>query len=559
MSFHIWESPDGRRVLFTRRVVRDLRARAIESFLALPRRGIEIGGVLFGEAAGEDLQIAGFEESPCEHRYGPSFALSANDRKKLDELLAHRGDGPRVIGYFQSFASREPSIEEADEAFVRDHFPTGDFAYLMLEPLTADECVARFRFFRDGQLLPEMEEPPFAFDFRQMPAAEVPSEPAAFTEATTARQPLEETPAPAPNGSGRAEEFEPEPGRWSPAAEPARTSATLSAAATARQLAGDETYRWTEEPQPLTTAPPISVAEPASEAPKLTAAPAAETPRRTADSQLKSVVLPAVLPERRSAVSRWAEEPERRTSRGWMAAAVCLAIALGSAGVYKLWSMATAPRWMELHLDARRVGSQLVVTWDGNAPGALDGTRGLLAVREKDAHREIPLDARQLREGTYTYVPFHGDVELRLILYRKGLGVAGDALRVEAIPEPVPASEVLTPDAADRSATPQEPPSQPATARAVSGPSAVHEVQPPIPEGIRSRITDRIVIPVEVEVSAQGRVTRATPETQAGDGLRRYLGEQAQRAARQWRFTPARTKDGERVAARTTVQFVFTP
>jgi len=68
------------------------------------------------------------------------------------------------------------------------------------------------------------------------------------------------------------------------------------------------------------------------------------------------------------------------------------------------------------------------------------------------------------------------------------------------------------------------------------------------------------VIPVRVQVSAQGRVTQAVPETSydAG-GLNRYLSEQAQKAARLWRFTPARTAKGIRTSSYTTLQFVFTP
>src|SRR5689334_22004784 len=100
VSFHSWESKDGRRVLFSSAVLRDLRARSIESFLALPRRGLEIGGLLFGQPGTAELRIEGFEEVPCEHRYSPSFALSASDRKRVEELLAQRrGDTLRPIGF----------------------------------------------------------------------------------------------------------------------------------------------------------------------------------------------------------------------------------------------------------------------------------------------------------------------------------------------------------------------------------------------------------------------------------------------------------------------------
>jgi hypothetical protein len=48
-------------------------------------------------------------------------------------------------------------------------------------------------------------------------------------------------------------------------------------------------------------------------------------------------------------------------------------------------------------------------------------------------------------------------------------------------------------------------------------------------------------------------------EPQAAGGVNRYLAEQAQKAARLWRFTPARTARGTRTSSSTTLQFVFTP
>jgi hypothetical protein len=120
----------------------------------------------------------------------------------------------------------------------------------------------------------------------------------------------------------------------------------------------------------------------------------------------------------------------------------------------------------------------------------------------------------------------------------------------------VPSPEAQPVASADRSA-PIETPAEPESVAVP--PSAVHEVQPQIPEGIRSRLAEQVVIPVEVEVNERGRVVRAVAETRNADGVRRYLAERAQKAAREWRFTPARTKAGEHVAASKTIEFVFAP
>jgi hypothetical protein len=173
-------------------------------------------------------------------------------------------------------------------------------------------------------------------------------------------------------------------------------------------------------------------------------------------------------------------------------------------------------------------------------------------VTDGDTHRDIALDPGQIRAGKYTYAPLHGDIGLRLILYAKDLGVAGDAVRVAALPNTAVARE-------NRPQTEVGPAPPASASRVAVPPSTVHEVQPRIPGGVRSRIRGRVEIPVEVEVSGRGRVVRAVAETQTGDSVRRYLAEQAQKAALQWRFRPARTRSGARVPASTTIRFVFTP
>jgi hypothetical protein len=459
-------------------LVRELRARAIEGFVSLPKRGVEIGGILFGHMRGESVQIEGFEEAPCEHRYGPSYALSDADRARLSELLAQRQGGGSlpVAGFFRSFTSREPLIEAADEEFVREHFPHGDFLFLMLQPLSPQSCVASFRLFREGELLPESEHPPFAFDPAQMePGESAVTAPAAPTAPTP---PVLEVPAP----------VLPPPYR-----------------------ARDEGPRWAEETSERTVKPP--------------------------------------------ARSRW-----------WLPVAICLISGIGGAVIYELWNVAREPRWVELHLDARPAGRQLDVSWDANAPRAVNATRALLGVTDGGEHHDIELTPAQMRAGKYSYTPAHGDIALRLILYGKGVGVAGDAVHVTAIPNVVETaatdgtpSNATAAASADRAAPPAETVTPPTSARPAVLPSTVHEVQPRIPAGIRSRLQGEVVIPVIVQVNEKGRVTGAAAAVRGGDGLHRYLAEQAEKAARQWRFTPAKTSRGTRVASSKTVHFVFEP
>ena len=100
----------------------------------------------------------------------------------------------------------------------------------------------------------------------------------------------------------------------------------------------------------------------------------------------------------------------------------------------------------------------------------------------------------------------------------------------------------------------------PVTPTSAAAPAAsVPEVQPVVSEGIRSRIQSRVEIPVKVQVDEGGRVTSAAAEKKRLNGLHRYLAELAEKAARQWRFTPSKSRDGVAVTSSRTLTFVFTP
>jgi hypothetical protein len=467
MPFLAWESPqDGRHILLSEPAVSKLRRLAIDGWIALPRRGIEVGGILVGESRMGDIQIETWEEVLCEHRYGPSYALSPADREALSDLLKERPAGTsQVVGFFRSFTSRDPMIEEADEAFVGEHFPEGDFVYLMLQPRSPLECLATFRFFHDGRLMPETEDPPFAFDPSKMRSMQ-----------PRVEEPVVEEPVLEQNADRNVD----------------------------------------QNAEPLLLLPPSHRAR--MEAEEIHTAPV-------------------------------------RHSRWLSPALVCLASVLAGALIYQTWLAPREPHWTDLRLDARPAGELLEVTWDPQAPRALHASRGLLSVTNGAQRREILLNAEQILAGKYSYGPSHGDVALRLSLYKDDRGVAGEMARVSSVPSaPGPVAPAVRPGEADRAATAPEP----SVGMAVA-PSAVSEVQPTIPAGIRSRLTGQVVIPVLVKVNDQGAVVKADAEKQGRDGLRNYLADQARKAAMAWKFTPARSKAGTNIAGVKTIRFVFAP
>lgn len=141
---------------------------------------------------------------------------------------------------------------------------------------------------------------------------------------------------------------------------------------------------------------------------------------------------------------------------------------------------------------------------------------------------------------------------------------AGTQLTDRQDPLPAPAPPLPAPPVRPPEALPETPP-PPVVARrpaakppeAAVPPQLVHQVQPGVPEGIRARIEDRLIVPVKVRVSASGRVVDARAEP-GSPGLYSYLAGYAVRAARQSRFLPARTRNGAPAEGERTIYFHFT-
>jgi CheY-like chemotaxis protein len=218
----------------------------------------------------------------------------------------------------------------------------------------------------------------------------------------------------------------------------------------------------------------------------------------------------------------------------WVATLTCLMLGMGGGAAYELWSLErgqhaghqTAPplgeqaRWTDLHLDVRPANGTLEISWAAGAVRELGANGGALTVTDGGTPHEIELSAKQVASGEYTLRPVHTDIAVRLVLSAGGRPVASDSMRV-AIGDN-PRAETAVPVA---SAQPAAGPGS-----AVVPPASVHEVQPAIPEGIRSRLAESVVIPVQVKVSERGRVLSAQAEDQGVDGLHRYLAELAQKA-----------------------------
>ncbi len=119
------------------------------AFKRVPRRGLEVGGILLGRADRRHdtttFWLEGFESIESEHRSGPSYVLSEPDFVILKEALTKKGAAS--IGIFRSQTrSQQLQLEEADGKLFEKCFAGGEALFLLACPV-----VARAAFFvRDG-------------------------------------------------------------------------------------------------------------------------------------------------------------------------------------------------------------------------------------------------------------------------------------------------------------------------------------------------------------------------------------------------------------------------
>jgi len=139
------EYPDG--------VLDQIRLAVVDAFFAIPRGGLEIGGVLFGRYRDGLLRIEAFRMLACEHAAGPSFTLSEADHVRLRDLLSSAAtEGLQPVGWFRSRTRSEISLCDADAALHDAYFPEPWQAMLVLRPEITRPTRAAFFARVDGLL-----------------------------------------------------------------------------------------------------------------------------------------------------------------------------------------------------------------------------------------------------------------------------------------------------------------------------------------------------------------------------------------------------------------------
>jgi len=335
------------------------------AFKRIPRRGLEIGGVLLGRAERKQdsttFWIEGFAAVESEHRSGPSYVLSESDLGHLQEEIYRNSSAS--IGIFRSQTRSEQLVlQEPDTALLERYFDPGDSLFLMVGPVPGKAAL----FLRTNGNVSGVHEFPLASLTSVLKGAP-----------NLRSQETDPLPIPVPEIRGAV----------------TRVVSQLDAPKIEMQIASD---------------PPLD--RPAALPPLITHEPALEAPEKKDVEPIETVL--SVKPAGASGVRRGP----------WILAAALAVLLVTAALSVRSYSAprtaAPARSALEyIQLGVEREGSSLRVRWDGNSPTLRDATRAVLHVQDGDIQVDRILTASELSAGSAAYEPKNSDLAFRLDVY----------------------------------------------------------------------------------------------------------------------------------------------
>lgn len=183
-------------------LIEDLSLATIEALKSVPKRGLEIGGILLGRIniATSTIVIEDFEPLDSEHLHGPSWLLSPKDRSVLRQAVARLRDRPSPkpgpVGFYRS-QTRDAALDfnDQDNVLVRETFSNQSAVSLLVRPSLAEPSVARLGI-KAGDLLQPVAVFPFHAGVLRKDGFQIVEDLAAVTTTSGQPEPVD-NPAPA--------------------------------------------------------------------------------------------------------------------------------------------------------------------------------------------------------------------------------------------------------------------------------------------------------------------------------------------------------------------------
>jgi len=150
----VWTVPTFRwRIVCPALLLDELRQHALEGLRRVPRRGLEVGGILLGRRTASEIHLQAWRPIYCEHAYGPGFRLSERDFERLEADLQHYTTDPElagleVVGWFRSHTRDGVCLTAEDLELYQRCFPEPWQVALVIRPHLYEPARAGF-FFRE--------------------------------------------------------------------------------------------------------------------------------------------------------------------------------------------------------------------------------------------------------------------------------------------------------------------------------------------------------------------------------------------------------------------------
>lgn len=142
-----------------------------EGFRALPRRGLETGGLLIGVRKDVGTQVVveinDFEPIESEHAAGPSYLLSDVDRRLLEAKISAHEAGAHsdaIVGFYRSHTRRDFAITMEDAALFSSYFRKSSDVFLLIKSNDGAAPTGGFIIREGGRVVSYSPYLDFAFD-----------------------------------------------------------------------------------------------------------------------------------------------------------------------------------------------------------------------------------------------------------------------------------------------------------------------------------------------------------------------------------------------------------
>jgi len=162
----------------------------------------ETGGVLYGRNELGCIDIVAYRTLPCEHAMGPGFVLSANDERRLVNLIAACDTDPELkgmqpVGWYHSHIASRIFLSERDRQVHSRYFASSFQVALVLRP-SAERATRAGFFFKESSGAMRTDSAYEEFVIESAPAIpEIYPSPAALAEVPAKRDtPAKVSPAP---------------------------------------------------------------------------------------------------------------------------------------------------------------------------------------------------------------------------------------------------------------------------------------------------------------------------------------------------------------------------